>query len=240
MAEQIKTHFRHSTKTSFDGGIGSILKGTRFEDLSINGTMKSATTDGGLKIGISGAGVAGLSAAIGLRRAGHTVTIFERSQFRNEAGAAVSIPPNGARLLDSWGFDEKKAGGIENIQVRRPRGDTLENMGPTLRFDHVEKTYGSKWNFYHRVDMHQELKDLAVDPNGPGKPAVIKLGSQVVDVDCEEGIITIKDGSKHQFDLVIIADGQHVSRITHDFDESTSKHHRTGSSKKSQVSICQC
>lgn len=220
MAEQVKTHFRHSTKTSFDGGIGSILKGTRFEDLSLTGKKESSTMngtkvpdDGGLKIGISGAGVAGLSAAIGLRRAGHTVTVFERSQFRNESGAAVSIPPNGARLLESWGFDADKAGGIENIQVRRPRGDTLENMGPTLRFDHVEKTYGCKWNFYHRVDMHQELKELALDPEGPGKAAVIKLGSQVVDVDCEEGTMTIKDGSKHQFDLVIIADGQHVSQI---------------------------
>ena len=222
--EKFKTHFRHTTKTSFDGGIGSILRGSKFDD-SKKSTPQIITTDSdaapatnatdgttGLKIGISGAGVAGLAAAIGLRRAGHTVTIFERSQFRNEAGAAVSIPPNGARLLEAWGFDTKKAGGIENIQVRRPKGDTLENMGPTLRFDHVEKTYGSKWNFYHRVDMHQELKERALDPNGPGKPAVIKLGSQVVDVDCEEGIITIKDGSKHQFDLVIIADGQHVSQ----------------------------
>ena len=174
-------------------------------------TQSNGASRTGLCIGISGAGVAGLAAAIGLRRAGHSVTIFERSQFRNEAGAAVSIPPNGARLLEMWGFDPKKAGGIENIQVRRPKGDTLENMGPTLRFDHVEKTYGSKWNFYHRVDMHQELKERAIDPKGPGKPAIIMLGSQVVDVDCEEGIITIKDGSRHQYDLVVIADGQHVS-----------------------------
>jgi salicylate hydroxylase len=222
--DKVKTHFRHTTKTSFDGGIGSILRGSKFDD-SKKSTPEIITTDSdaapgtnstngttGLNIGISGAGVAGLAAAIGLRRAGHTVTIFERSQFRNEAGAAVSIPPNGARLLEAWGFDAKKAGGIENIQVRRPKGDTLENMGPTLRFDHVEKTYGTKWNFYHRVDMHQELKERALDPEGLGKPAVIKLGCQVVDVDCEEGVITIKDGSKHQFDLVIIADGQHVSR----------------------------
>ena len=222
--DKVKTHFRHTTKTSFDGGIGSILRGSKFDD-SKKSTPEIITTDSdaapattstngttGLNIGICGAGVAGLAAAIGLRRAGHTVTIFERSQFRNEAGAAVSIPPNGARLLEAWGFDGKKAGGIENIQVRRPKGDTLENMGPTLRFDHVEKTYGSKWNFYHRVDMHQELKERALDPEGLGKPAVIRLGCLVVDVDCEEGVITIKDGSKHQFDLVIIADGQHVSR----------------------------
>lgn len=45
--------------------------------------------------------------------------IFERSSFRNEAGAAISLTPNGARILESWGFDQEKARGIQNIQVSR-------------------------------------------------------------------------------------------------------------------------
>jgi len=94
----------------------------------------------GLQVGVVGAGVAGLSAASALRRIGHNVEvncpasascstpnllalltslpqIFERSLFKNENGAAVSIPPNGGRILKHWGFDSVKAGGIENIQV---------------------------------------------------------------------------------------------------------------------------
>jgi hypothetical protein len=43
--------------------------------------------------------------------------VFERSSFRNEAGAAISLTPNGARLLHRWGFDPEKARGIANIQV---------------------------------------------------------------------------------------------------------------------------
>jgi hypothetical protein len=47
--------------------------------------------------------------------------VFERSSFRNEAGAAISLTPNGARLLHRWGFDPEKARGIANIQVSHIR-----------------------------------------------------------------------------------------------------------------------
>ena len=48
---------------------------------------------------IVGAGIAGLSAAIGLRRAGHHVEVFEQSRFTNEIGAALNICPNASRRL---------------------------------------------------------------------------------------------------------------------------------------------
>jgi len=163
----------------------------------------------GLQIGVAGAGIAGLSAAIALRRAGHQVEIFERSQFRNEVGAAASIPPNGGRILERWGFDSAKAGGTQNILIRRPKGDTLEQMLPSLDFSDCEATFDTKWFFYHRSDIHHQLKQLASSPDLPGQPAKIHLGAQVMDVDAELGTITIKDGSVHQYDLVIIADGQH-------------------------------
>ncbi|OAL38951.1 hypothetical protein AYO20_01702 [Fonsecaea nubica] len=159
---------------------------------------------GAFQVGICGAGVAGLSAAIALRKIGHDVEIFERSQFKNENGAAVSIPPNGTRVLEHWGFDPIKAGGIENIQVRRPKGDTLEPMAPTLNFSNAEQLYGNKWFFYHRVDMHRRLKEQAEEAG-----AIIRLGQQVMDVDPETGVISLKDGTRVQKDLVIIADGQH-------------------------------
>lgn len=130
--------------------------------------------------------------------------MFERSHFRNENGAAVSVTPNGGRILDHWGFDSGKAGGIENIQVRRPKGDTLEPMAPTLSFVDVEKQFGNKWYFYHRVDMHRQLREMA-EANG----AAIRLGKQVKDVDVDTGIIELTDGSQIQKDLVVAADGQH-------------------------------
>ena len=64
-----------------------------------------------------------------------------------------------------------------SLQVRRPKGDTLEEMGKPLFFRDVEQKYGTKWNFYHRVDAHNSLKELATDPSLPGKPATIRLAS---------------------------------------------------------------
>ena len=58
---------------------------------------------------VVGAGIAGLSAAIGLRRAGHHVELFEQSRFTNEIGAALNICPNASRLLSRWGFDSISA-----------------------------------------------------------------------------------------------------------------------------------
>lgn len=54
---------------------------------------------------VVGAGIAGLSATVALRRAGWDVTVLERSRFKNEIGAAITVPPNATMVLDRWGFD---------------------------------------------------------------------------------------------------------------------------------------
>ncbi|KAI4658037.1 uncharacterized protein J4E78_006427 [Alternaria triticimaculans] len=61
-----------------------------------------------LSVGIIGGGIGGLSCAIALRRAGHTVTIYERNDFAGEAGASVSCAANGTRWLHEWGVDVEK------------------------------------------------------------------------------------------------------------------------------------
>jgi len=77
-------------------------------------------------------------------------------------------------------------------------------MAPTLNFSNVEQLYGDKWYFYHRVDMHRQLREMA-----EAAGAVIRLGQRVDDVEIETGVITLKDGATVQKDLVVVADGQH-------------------------------
>lgn len=171
--------------------------------MSVNGIHSE-----GLEIGIIGAGLAGLSAAIALRRSGHTVTIFERSSFKNEIGAAVSIPPNATRILDRWHFDWPKTRPIEKKQIRIADAKTLEI---TYRdsFEDMEKLYGSKWWTVHRVDLHNELRRMATKEDGVGRRVVIRLGCKVVSLDADNGSLTLADGERVTKELIVVADGTH-------------------------------
>lgn len=44
-----------------------------------------------LQLGVISAGIAGPSAAIALRRAGHRVEVFEQSELKQEVGAAITM-----------------------------------------------------------------------------------------------------------------------------------------------------
>ena len=132
-----------------------------------------------LDVIISGAGIAGLAAAISLRRCGHKVTLYERSALNNEVGAAINVPPNVSRFLLPWSFDTKRA------RFRASPGMYLmshKTLDPILIQDHRNnaETYGAPLFFSHRVDLHEELRRLATDPDGPGIPAVIHLKSEAV------------------------------------------------------------
>lgn len=61
-----------------------------------------------------------------------------------------------------------------------------------------------------RTDLHRELERLAVGP-GEGPPAVVRLGSKVVNCNPQEGSLTLSDGSMVRSDLVLGADGISVS-----------------------------
>lgn len=162
-----------------------------------------------LEIGIVGAGIAGLAAAIALRRAGHRVEIFERSQFKNEIGAAISMTPNGMRVLDRWGFDAERFGPVDNNQIRILKADNLDTMYKDQWPGMTEK-YGARFCAFHRVDFHRGLREMAIDDDSQyGTPASIKLASEVTALDCEGVVLTTSDGTRFEKDLIVVADGSH-------------------------------
>lgn len=170
--------------------------------------MAVATGSRTLHCGIIGAGITGLGAAIALRRAGHDVEIFEKSTFKNEIGAAITMTPNANLILDRWGFDAKRAGETHKQQFRDLDHETLE-VKMHFSFEGVPERYGHACNAFHRVDMHVEMRRIAVNLG-----AELRLACEAVDVDCEQGIIVLKDGRKLKKDLVIIADGIKSSFVT--------------------------
>ncbi|KLO81439.1 Uncharacterized protein LW93_8149 [Fusarium fujikuroi] len=161
-----------------------------------------------LKVGVIGAGIGGLSAAIALRRTGAQVEVFERSNFKDEIGAAITITPNGMRVLRHFGFDPKTARGVQNKQMRMVHPQTLEDL-VIENFSHVENDYGAPFMFFHRVDLHTALKDMALssDERYSGPPVVIHNGHSVMSLDCEKATIVLDNGQTFQKDLVVVADG---------------------------------
>ncbi|KAI0455673.1 FAD/NAD(P)-binding domain-containing protein [Xylaria acuta] len=183
-----------------------------------------------LTAGIIGAGIAGLSAAIGLRRAGFQVEVYERSQFKNEIGAAITTPPNATYILRRWGFDFDSARPVPNVCTRYVAADNLETIFES-KYPGIEAEMGAPCLSFHRVDLHKGLRALATEgsekgdeANGEGEggngkrikgtPVGIRLGCEVQSIDCEKGVLTLADGSKVQKDLVIIADGAHSQLLT--------------------------
>ncbi|TID21734.1 Eukaryotic translation initiation factor 3 subunit H [Venturia nashicola] len=162
-----------------------------------------------IEVGIIGAGIAGLSAAVALRRAGHECEVFEQSHFKNEVGAAITITPNGVLVLKKWGFDFEKAKAIEGTQMRLLNYATLEKVVDDPWTD-FEECYGNKSYLFHRVDLHSALREMAEAPESewmPGKPVRIRLGSPAAQLDVEQGLITVQDGTQFKKDFLVIADG---------------------------------
>jgi salicylate hydroxylase len=133
-----------------------------------------------MRVAISGAGIAGLSAAISLRRSGHRVSLYDRSTLNNEIGAAINVPPNVSRFLLPWGFDTIRARFRVSPGMYHLSGKTLDVLLESDMQRNAE-LYGGPLFLAHRVDLHQELKLMATDPNGPGIPAEVHVKSEVVE-----------------------------------------------------------
>lgn len=162
-----------------------------------------------LSIIIVGAGIAGLCAAVALRQAGHEVTVFEKSHFAAEVGAALLLSSNGTRVLDRLGFSFERARGRRIVAWDTLDGTTLENI-VSLNLEDAEARYGAPLMSVHRVDLHNELMRLATADGGDGGPQVkLWLESRVVGASAEDGTVVLRDGRVERADLIVAADGVH-------------------------------
>jgi salicylate hydroxylase len=162
-----------------------------------------------LDVVIVGAGIAGLTAGIGLRKAGHRVRIYERSGMNNEVGAAINVPPNAARLLLAWGVDPQKERFVTSQSILIAVGATLETLNLNPMGERVAERYGQPFYLAHRVDLHDALRRMATETGGLGEPVTIHLRSEVVAYDPEAPSITLSSGEVVKSDVVIAADGLH-------------------------------
>ena len=160
-----------------------------------------------LDIIIIGAGIAGLSATIALRKQGHKITLLEKSSFLQEAGAAIHVSPNCTRLLLRLGLDAKRHGGNPCVGFAQYEGSGALKKRVDMRT--LLQSFDSPFDLIHRADLHDALKQLALDEAGEGPVPELLLGCQIQDLDTVTGTVSLEDKSTFRGDIIIGADGVH-------------------------------
>lgn len=88
-----------------------------------------------MKLTVSG----GLAAATALRRAGHKVNIYERSDYVGEVGAPICCAANASRWLDEWGVDISIGKGVVMRKLILHKWETGEVQEVTDFSDYKDK-----------------------------------------------------------------------------------------------------
>lgn len=146
---------------------------------------------------VVGGGVAGLSAAIGLGRAGWDVVLFERADAFGDVGAGITLWPNALAALDHLGVGTQ----VRRRAITARSGQVRARDGRTLVDAQLTQVTGPESDVVamHRADL--------IDVLASAVPGTVRVGEQVTDVHPDGRVSTGRGVST--FDLVVAADGVH-------------------------------
>ena len=172
------------------------------------------------KVIISGAGIAGLAAALALRQRGVTVTVLEQAAQLREVGAGLQIAPNGSRVLQAVGREAAVEAVACEAAAKQVR---LWNTGQRWPlFDlgaDARARFGAPYWMLHRSDLHQVLR-AAFEAAAPGAlhTGVRVLRAQTIG---DAVRVTTADGKTYEADLMVAADGVHSAQRQSVFGEGS-------------------
>ncbi|MBZ5877574.1 FAD-dependent urate hydroxylase HpxO [Chromohalobacter israelensis] len=163
----------------------------------------SPTSPTALDVLVIGAGMGGLSAALAFQRQGHRVTVIERVEAIRPVGAAISLWPNGVKVMHRLGLGEtieQLSGNMTRMRYLTHTGEPLTDFSLAPLFDEV----GQRACPIARAALQQTLFDAVGAEH-------IQLGRRCLDyAQDDEGVTAhFEDGGRQRADLLVIADGTH-------------------------------
>jgi len=126
---------------------------------------------------VAGAGIAGLTAALALARAGLRVTVLEQAEKLQETGAGLQLSPNATRVLFALGLRERLAPlAVAPEAIRLMAGGSGREI-TRIPLAGAEARYGAPFWVMHRGDLQAALAGATQDTID----IALKLGTRVED-----------------------------------------------------------
>ena len=143
---------------------------------------------------VAGAGIAGLTAALALARAGYRVTVLEQAPMLQETGAGIQLSPNATRVLLALGLGERLRPHVvapEAIRVMAGRSGREIVRIPLLD---VARRYGAPYWAIHRGDLQAALTAAAQEAHD----VTLRLDSRLEDYAVHANGVTIAYRQGHR------------------------------------------
>ena len=156
-----------------------------------------------MKVLIVGAGIAGVSLALALRKANIDFQLFERAPALEPIGAGIQLSPNATRVLEYLGvLDSLLPRIVRPGRHRFVDWSSGEPMLVTPLGAAVHEAFGSPYAHAHRADL------LAALESALGTGANIAMGAEVTSVgQDDQGVWVEVNGAELRGDVLIAADG---------------------------------
>jgi salicylate hydroxylase len=157
---------------------------------------------------IAGGGIGGLTAALCLKQAGHSVTVLEQAEAFGEVGAGLQLSPNAMKVYRKLGLEDalvERGFTPEAAEIRL--GESGQRLFAFPLADEAENRWGAPYLHIHRADLIDVLREAALD-----QPDItLRTGAMVESYSQDQDTVAVSlvDGGEEQGDLLIGADGIH-------------------------------
>ncbi|MGN6133671.1 MAG: FAD-dependent monooxygenase [Aureliella sp.] len=157
-----------------------------------------------MKVIIIGSGIAGLSAAIALIKAGVEVAVYERAPRLTEVGAGISLWANAFRSLDKLGVGasiREASEAARLCEIRSQQGYRIMSSLPASKLEH-DLSHQPVVGMIHRAKLVELLAKAL--PNGTAR-----YGYEATTFREDDGQVgvTFSNGQRDRADWIIGADG---------------------------------